>query len=108
MAAQKEAVNESPAPTVSATFTLGVSWNDVRHGEKTYEPLVPQVRTLGVMKKRSFNVEGCYVLQSDECGTILSYSYGIYTMYKGGQLDGAVADDGEDGKRDAEQHDGGD
>ena len=29
------AVNESPAPTVSATLTRGVSWNDTRPGVKT-------------------------------------------------------------------------
>ena len=29
IAAQKEPVKESPAPTVSATSTFGVSWNDI-------------------------------------------------------------------------------
>ena len=31
----KEPVNESPAPTVSATFTFGVSWNETWPGVKT-------------------------------------------------------------------------
>ena len=31
IAAQNDPVNESPAPTVSATFTFGVSWNDGKH-----------------------------------------------------------------------------
>ena len=33
--AMKAAVKESPAPTVSATSTLGVGWNDTLPGVKT-------------------------------------------------------------------------
>lgn len=35
MLAMKAAVNESPAPTVSATSTFGVGWNDTFPGVKT-------------------------------------------------------------------------
>ncbi len=35
MLAMKAAVKESPAPTVSATSTLGVGWNETLPGVKT-------------------------------------------------------------------------
>ena len=35
MAEVKVAVKESPAPTVSATFTFGVSWKETTPGVKT-------------------------------------------------------------------------
>ena len=56
MLAQNEPVNESPAPTVSATSTFGVSWNEVSPSSvKTYEPLVPQVST-SIFRLYAFNI----------------------------------------------------
>ena len=66
MAAQNEPVKESPAPTVSATVTFGVSWNEVSPGANTEtltawvdnvkeEPLISQMPMKGKIVKETEN-----------------------------------------------------